>query len=864
MPSPRFAQSTAFSKDVLGRYVCNGFDEAMLSADPNPRPDLGRPWARPDARPFDIVILGGGTFGAALAQHLFENDVTASHRILVLEGGPLTIPEHTQNMPMIGLGTPDFATSVADLRGMNADQQRGWAREVWGLPWHSTHKFPGLAYCVGGRSLYWGGWSPVLLDAEMPTAGANPWPAPVASSLKNQYFKESSDQIGVSETNDFIYGPLHMALRQRLFEGFSAAGGIANAVALGSLPDHPAVLYNDTAPSDTELVDWLGLPAGAAIPRADLLNLLKLEAPLAVQSQTEPGQFPTNKFSTAPLLIKAVRAAQVESQNDDVRKRLFMVPNCHVVSLVRTGDHVSRIDTNLGNIEIASSTTVVMALGTIESTRLALGSFRGVPNYHLIGRNLMAHLRSNLTIRIPRAALPSGLPAALSTSALFVKGRAAGRTFHLQISASGVDPKTGNSEAELWQKIPDIDTIDGLRAADDQSVVITIRAIGEMEPQNPASFVRLDDDPQLDFGAKRAFVAIENSTSDLNLWKAMDQTSDAVAKVFANGQPFEVQTETAGFVKVGPGDDLSAKHPYKPKAQGGRRDGLGTTHHEAGTLWMGDDPAKSVTDAQGRFHHIANTYVAGPALLPTIGSPNPMLSGIALVRRLADTLIPPPPRLAAGTATVLFDGTERSFQKWKFVGGGSFSRSGRALVARPGNDIGLLYFPQLFGNFTLTLDFMLPSPRGDNNDNSGIFVRFQDPKQPVPDRNNPAITYTYNNQAYVAVDTGFEIQLDEEARGDKRFAEPDGLFFNRTGAIYKVKTPGTGAGKQNYTNTQVLKPGQWNRYEIAVAGSTISVKLNGQPSTTFENNDAFRGKSPGFIGLQVHTGRVAFANICVS
>lgn len=861
MPSPRFAQSTAFSKDVVGRYVCNGFDEATLSADPNPRPDLGRPSARPDARPFDIIILGAGTFGSALAQHLFENDVTASHRILVLEGGPLTIPEHTQNLPMIGLGTPDFPTSVADLRGMNADQQRGWAREVWGLPWHSSHKFPGLAYCVGGRSLYWGGWSPVLLDIEMPTAGANPWPTAVANSLKNQYFKEASDQIGVSETNDFIYGPLHMALRRRLFDAFATAGGITNAVGLASLPDHPAVLYNDSPPSDVELIDWLGLPAGTSMARSDLLNLLKLEAPLAVQSQTEPGQFPSNKFSAAPLLIKAARAAQVESQDDDVRKRLMVVPNCHIVRLALSGDPINRIETNVGNITVAPSAAVVLALGTIESTRLALDSFRGVPNYHLIGRNLMAHLRSNLTIRIPRAALPSGLPAALSTAALFVKGRAAGRTFHLQISASGVDPKSGNSEAELWQKVPDIDTIDSLRAADDQSVVITIRAIGEMEPQNPASFVRLDADPQLDFGAQRAFVAIENSSSDLDLWKAMDQTSDAVAKVFANGQPFEVQTEAAGFVKVNVGDDLSQVHPYKPKPQGGRRDGLGTTHHEAGTLWMGEDPAKSVTDAQGKFHQVSNAYVAGPALLPSIGSPNPMLSGIALVRRLADTLIPPPPAFTGGGGTVLFDGTERSFQKWKFVGGGNFSRRGRALVARPGNDIGLLYFPQPFGDFTLLLDFMLPSPRGINNDNSGVFVRFQDPTLPVPDRNNPTITYPYTNQAYVAVDTGFEIQIDEEGRGDSRIAEPDGLFFNRTGAIYKTKTPGVGPGKQHYTNAQVLKAGQWNRYEIVVAGNAISVVLNGQPATTFENSDSFRGKSPGFIGLQVHTGRVAFANI---
>jgi choline dehydrogenase-like flavoprotein len=864
MPSPKFTQSTAFSKDILGRYVCNGFDEATLSADPNPRPDLGRPFPRPDARPFDIVILGAGTFGPALAQRLFENDVTSSHRILVVEGGPFTVPEHTQNLPMVGLGTPDFPTSIADLRGMTADKQREWAREVWGLPWHSNHKFPGLAYCVGGRSLYWGGWSPVLLDIEMPTTGANPWPAAMVNALKDRYFQQAADQIGVSETNDFIYGPLHLALRQRLFDAFAVSGGIPNAVPLTQLPPHPAVLYNATSPSDAELVDWLGLSPGTSMATTDLLNMLKLEAPLAVQSQTEPGQFPNNKFSAVPLLVKAVRAAQAEAQNDDIRKRLMLVPNCHVVRLALSGNLVNRIDTNLGSIDIAPSTAVVFALGTIESTRLALESFRGVPNYQLIGRNLMAHLRSNLTIRVPRSALPAGLPAALSTSALFVKGRAASRTFHLQISASGVDPKAGNSEAELWQKIPDIDTIDGLRAADDQSIAITIRAIGEMEPQNPACFVRADSDPQLDFGAQRAFVALEPSASDLGLWKAMDETSDAVAKVFSNGQQFEVQTETAGFVKVATNADLSQVHPYKPKAQGGRRDGLGTTHHEAGTLWMGDDPTNSVTNSDGRFHQVQNAYVAGPALLPSIGSPNPMLSGIALARRLADTLVPPPPPPPSDSATVLFDGTERSFQKWKFVGSGSFVRRGRALVAQPGNDIGLLYFPQQFGDFTLRLDFMLPSPRGDNNDNSGVFVRFQDPTQPVPDRNNPAITYPYNNQAYVAVDTGFEIQIDEEARGDSRIGEPDGHFFNRTGAIYKITTPGTGPGKQTYTNAQLLKAGQWNRYEIAVVGNKISVNLNGQPCTVFENNDAFRSKSPGFFGLQVHTGRVAFANIRVA
>ena len=47
-----------------------------------------------------------------------------------------------------------------------------------------------------------------------------------------------------------------------------------------------------------------------------------------------------------------------------------------------------------------------------------------------------------------------------------------------------------------------------------------------------------------------------------------------------------------------------------------------------------------------------------------------MLSGIALGRRLADRLgIPPPPALVtAGATAVLFDGTEKAFQQWKFVG----------------------------------------------------------------------------------------------------------------------------------------------------------------------------------------------------
>src|SRR4051794_41972101 len=126
MPTSPTPQYTDFSKDVLGRYVCNGLDEAMRSTS-----------GRPDARPFDIVIIGGGAFGGTLAQHLLYSDKLANHRILVLEAGPFVFAEHVQNLPNLGGVAPRPVTG-----GPGVPRAEGW-----GPPLRAdvAGGFPGLA-----------------------------------------------------------------------------------------------------------------------------------------------------------------------------------------------------------------------------------------------------------------------------------------------------------------------------------------------------------------------------------------------------------------------------------------------------------------------------------------------------------------------------------------------------------------------------------------------------------------------------------------------------------------------------------------------------------------------------------------------
>jgi len=199
---------------------------------------------------------------------------------------------------------------------------------------------------------------------------------------------------------------------------------------------------------------------------------------------------------------------------------------------------------------------------------------------------------------------------------------------------------------------------------------------------------------------------------------------------------------------------------------------------------------------------------------------------------------------------VLCDGTDEALANWRLVGSGSVKRDGDTLRLDAGSELGLLYYPTAkFDDFRLRMQFR-PEPGA----LMGPALRFRDPEQPVPDRNNPNVTYPYDNAAYVATHTGFEVALGEK-KAEVELGSLVGVPF------------GEGPGEQARPGKAKVKAGAWNDVEIEVTGQRFTVRLNGRETCRFTNVDSFRAKGSGadpqagFIGILLRRGGMAVRGV---
>ncbi len=931
--SPPDVQRTTFSVDGMSRFSCNTWEEIL---------------AAQHGGAFDVVIVGSGMFGAYTAAKLYELGRRMSNReeaprILVLESGPFIVAEHVQNLPR-------RSTSLGSL--VAEDLVEASQTNEPSMTKHNR--------CVGGKSPFWGGWSPRFQQEDMNRLDADGdklWPEEVRDYLfqsggKGGY-EYSEREIGVVPVQDFIRGPLYEALKSR-----------AESV-VSSVPTLKAVH----------------------------------EPPIAVQGEGPgSGLFGFDKFSSLPMLLDSIGEDIDISSGEDPRRKLFLVPQVEVLKLETTQGRVHQVVAALADpaepwdkskarvvrLDLKRSANVILAGNTINSTRLALNSFPAPAslrsNGELIGRNLMYHVRGNHIWRVRRDALqlPAPDPTVIKTAALHVTGAAptpghGSGQFHFQVYAAPnmdvllypgarLDP-----ERFLYKMAPNIEDIEAIRDAQsgmaNNRVVIGIRTVGEtfgdrdspIGSNNNASWMSVNpfggggDDVYYENGQEircpKAYIHLVKTGDDEKVREIQDDAAKQFIEAMAGQSTAPVSNETVVMAEVplaeipdnsyklfisaggyffvgrfgGQIRVLNAKCPHQDcnvnwqansgefhcpchagvfQADGARLsgpppgplqthshringplleitreessqpidhvrsniDGIGTTYHEVGTMWMGTDYRKSVTDVNGRFHHVSNAYCVDQSIFPTAGSANPVLTGITLSRKIAESIIERYGSVELADPETgyqsLYNGS-LSQDGWQTVNGGSqhfFDVTDQAQsllgVGVDSNTpaLGLLWYStSSFKDFILKLDWRAFSHEA----NSGIFLRI-----PQPDSLDEAF---YNSS--------IEVQIDEQ--GYDPVQAIYGSPLHKTGAVYGVFPARAWSAKVVQPRSTGI-PGYWNSCEIKLQGNTIEVRMNDRlvSSGTFPNvlsmNAPASGntkRSEGFIGLQSHTEVVQFRNI---
>jgi choline dehydrogenase-like flavoprotein len=230
--------------------------------------------------------------------------------------------------------------------------------------------------------------------------------------------------------------------------------------------------------------------------------------------------------------------------------------------------------------------SVVLAAGGFESVRLAMAS--GLPDKSgRLGHYLVDHLFARAYHLVPPALYDANSPEA----AILIVRSGGERRYQLELHMPS-DELFAQSEYTEW-----LPTASRFYAA-------MVRSFAAVAPRAESYLELGSEDGPGDYTVSLTYTPAEEAL--------LDQMAAGIAAV---GKALDA-TELGEVERFKPGD----------------------SHHEAGGMMMGTDPASSVVDPFGRAHSAPNVAVADAASWPTQSAANPCLTIAAVARRVGESL----------------------------------------------------------------------------------------------------------------------------------------------------------------------------------------------------------------------------------
>jgi len=503
----------------------------------------------------DVLIIGSGHSGGMAAKVLTERGISC----LMLNAGPIadigkdTERKSSSDLPYRGFRPPSRVPHVFQSNEFNANV---WVDEQE-VPYTFDPEHPYNWVRVrlfGGRSLFWSRQSFRLSDYEL-------------KGKSHDGFGEDWP-ISLADLDPFY---------SKVEEIFRVEGQLEG---IAQYPDGNFIL--ETSPWSGSMQRFKAASDTMGIPFCKQRHALGVDGLASSVNLLLPEAFESGKLKAIPNVV--VRELSVD-------KNTGRVNGAHFV------DRLTRREMSV------KARVVVLAAGTLESTRLLLNSkianSSGIMGHYLIDQAYGV----GVTCSVPEARGGKGAPHLMGGDALVprfrnINSKADGfiRGYALNVTSQtgAMDPRCfAEYGAELQKKL-DLYHGSGL----------SMGMMGEVLARRE-NHVRINPDVVDAWGIPVLHIETKYSDNELNMSKDAMNTCVALA-------------ESAGF-------EVLAKNaePNPP----------GYSIHELGTCRMGDDPKQSVLNKWNQSHDIKNLFVVDASGFVSGGWQNPTLTILALAMR---------------------------------------------------------------------------------------------------------------------------------------------------------------------------------------------------------------------------------------